>query len=527
MAVVFSVMSLNASVFELPTMVVDGVEYYYYQVKAKETIYSLSKQLGVSQEDMLKYNSSLKDGLKAGSTLYFPVKELGGVDMPISHDVKKGETVYGISKQYGMTEEDLLKLNPSARSGIKVGEQLVIRAGKKQVQEPVVEPVVTKVVEETKPQHQSKYNFFSLFPTSYWGNSFGGSLKIALLMPFMTNQESMSGVTRTYLDFYKGFLLAADELKYEGRDVNIYVYDTYGNIDSLENVLYRPEMEDMDVIMAPPGDSKVMATIASNISNLNTEIFNAFYAGDTTHYYYRNVIQTNIRSQKMYDKVAERIVKEYADYVPVIFGTPINVNRASFVSKIESKYKALGVTSKRITFTSSLQLPDLAKLDSKTKYLFIPTASSDKEIVKWIDALSQYRKTSKAKIALFGYPDWIVVNDATKEKLCQLNTVMYSRFYFDETGSREKAFVAKFNSTYKTSMKLSQPIQAALGYDCGYYLINALRNSGGSVLEGRFPYKGLQYVFDITEGTLESGGENQGLFMLYFYPSGVVERVPF
>ena len=530
MAVALSVLSSNASVFDLPIEVIDGVEYYYYQVKPKETIYSLSKTLGVSQEDMEKYNPSLKDGLKAGSTLYFPAKELGGVDMPIYHSVKKGETVYSISKQYGMTEDDLCNLNPSALYGIKVGEQLVIRADKEQLQSqiseiasmPIMENVTTNVSNASKSQSRNR-TFFS----GFLGSGFGRPLNIALLMPFMTNQETMSGVTRTYLDFYKGFLLAADELKHEGRDVNVYVYDTYGNIDSLKNVLSYPEMEYMDVIMPPPGDSKVMGTIASNISNPNTEIFNAFYAGDTTHFHNRNVIQTNIRSQKMYDKVVDRIVSEYADYVPVIFGTPINVNRASFVSKIESKFKEKGVTSKRITFTSSMQLSDLAKLDAKTKYLFIPTASSDKELIKWIDALIQYKKTNKTKFALFGYPDWIVVNDETKEKLCQLNTVMYSRFYFDENGSREKIFVQKFNNTYKTPMKLSQPIQAALGFDCGYYLINALRNSGGSVLEGGFPYTGLQYVFDITDGTLESGGENQVLFMLYFYPNGTIERVAF
>ena len=82
-AVVMSVMSIDASVYELPIKVVDGVEYYYYTVKAKETLYSLSRQFEMSQEDMLKYNPSLADGLKAGATLYFPVDELNQVTTPI------------------------------------------------------------------------------------------------------------------------------------------------------------------------------------------------------------------------------------------------------------------------------------------------------------------------------------------------------------------------------------------------------------------------------------------------------------
>ena len=86
-AVVLSISTItaSASVYKLPTTTIDGKEYYYHEVKAKETLYSLSHKLGMSQDEMKKYNPSLAEGLKVGAKLYFPVDELGGGDVQIIH----------------------------------------------------------------------------------------------------------------------------------------------------------------------------------------------------------------------------------------------------------------------------------------------------------------------------------------------------------------------------------------------------------------------------------------------------------
>ena len=48
-AVVLSISTItaSASVYKLPTTTIDGKEYYYHEVKAKETLYSLSHKLGM------------------------------------------------------------------------------------------------------------------------------------------------------------------------------------------------------------------------------------------------------------------------------------------------------------------------------------------------------------------------------------------------------------------------------------------------------------------------------------------------
>lgn len=116
---------------QLPTTEVDGEQYYYYDVQPKETIFSIAQRLGLSRQQIIDANPAVADGLQAYTRLYFPVEmgEIKATETPApgtTHQVAKGETLYGISRQYGLSVDKLIELNPSARDGVKQGELLVI-----------------------------------------------------------------------------------------------------------------------------------------------------------------------------------------------------------------------------------------------------------------------------------------------------------------------------------------------------------------------------------------------------------------
>lgn len=59
----------------IPTITVNGKHYYQYSVQPKETIYGLSKRFNISQEELLAMNPFLSEGLKIGHVLTIPVRE--------------------------------------------------------------------------------------------------------------------------------------------------------------------------------------------------------------------------------------------------------------------------------------------------------------------------------------------------------------------------------------------------------------------------------------------------------------------
>jgi LysM repeat protein len=137
--------------------VIDGKEYYIHTVEKGETIYGISKKYNVKPDAIIIANPQSKDGIKQGDKLKIPVAESSTkVNPPVSteemiiHTVEKSETIYGITKKYGITEEELLKHNPDAKNGLSIGMQLRIPKKGKTIKETIVieKPVVPAVTND-------------------------------------------------------------------------------------------------------------------------------------------------------------------------------------------------------------------------------------------------------------------------------------------------------------------------------------------------------------------------------------------
>ena len=124
---------------------VDGKTYYVHIVQPGETLYSISKAYGVSQSDIAISNPDIYAGLKVGQALKIPasVRETqSDVDF-IYHIVKRKETLFGISRMYNVSIDDIVRLNPDAKDGLKYSQTL--RIPKKPIAEIGQQPAVDSV----------------------------------------------------------------------------------------------------------------------------------------------------------------------------------------------------------------------------------------------------------------------------------------------------------------------------------------------------------------------------------------------
>jgi LysM repeat protein/ABC-type branched-subunit amino acid transport system substrate-binding protein len=110
-----------------------GSRLYYVHIVARgETLYSLSKAYNVSQKEIAKENPEIFLGLQVGQALKIPVVDQKPTladelkDEFIYHKVKKGQTLYSLSKKYDVSVDDIIAFNPDSRYGINIGEVLKI-----------------------------------------------------------------------------------------------------------------------------------------------------------------------------------------------------------------------------------------------------------------------------------------------------------------------------------------------------------------------------------------------------------------
>lgn len=104
-----------------------------HEVAPKETLYGIEKKYGVSDEALKQANPFLeKDGLQIGQILTIPsgIGKKNSIPEQIKavyHDVLPKETKYSVAKKYGITIEELEKKNPEIVSNLPIGYKLIIK----------------------------------------------------------------------------------------------------------------------------------------------------------------------------------------------------------------------------------------------------------------------------------------------------------------------------------------------------------------------------------------------------------------
>lgn len=123
---------------KLPVVDVHGKQYYVYEAKKNQTFFNIANDFKWDLEELMRINSKVLSPMAKGTKIYYPCvpEREKGTDTPLdseefieplTHLVKKGETVYSISLMYKIPIEKLYSMNPGSRAGIKAGELLKVK----------------------------------------------------------------------------------------------------------------------------------------------------------------------------------------------------------------------------------------------------------------------------------------------------------------------------------------------------------------------------------------------------------------
>ncbi len=562
---------------DLPVKNVNGKAYYYYTVKKGDTLYSLISRLGITRKQLVESNPSAADMLRTGETLYFDVEKFGDgspVDVEpeeqpdrtpegyVIHHVKKGETLYGISRQYDVDQEKIVELNPTVRNGLKTGTTLRIpvdavaeapvESKVEEADDPTAETEVSREPEvateiettaELTPVRPPIEKVGEIVVDETEAETEGESAdsvvedrvervpSIAVMLPFMLESETPDKHALLYTDFYKGLLLAADTLSNRGDSLKIYAFDTMGDINRLKALLKEDEVAGASVIIAPETDRQ-LAAIADAVAGSDTKVANVFNVRDSLYLRHPEFVQTNIPHRRMYAKAVDAISNLYPGHVPVILRNDKGRNdKMEFINYLTEYFTSRGIEPIEVAYEGSLASSQLEAVTSEagTNYLIIPSAGSLAEFNKFIHAVKTVRDaaTEENKIAVFGYPDWTAFRGDAETMLHAVGATVYSRFYYDATGFDTRSLNQAFERWYGEEMIDVVPNHGVLGFDVGNWLIRNIRSNGGRFVPDDDSYVGVQSSFDCIRQSDETGYYNDCIYILHFTPDRRVQRLSF
>lgn len=459
----------------------------FHTIQAGETLYQLTLKYNVTVQAICTANPGLSaSNFRIGQVISIPAqtaiqpakKNLSETaaqnssgkktDWRDMHKVERKETIFSISRQYGISEEELIAANPELKKGkLKRGSFLFIPypASKQPAKEPEKTPARIPSNEELFAQNKQSFKKIQ-------------NIKAAVLLPF-TEGKNRDEQMRM-VEYYEGFLMAVDSLKRQGVSVNLYTYDTKGKSDVTQSILAKEEMKNMDIIFGPAHAANVK-TLAEFAEKNQTRVVVPFSPEVEQVFKNPYIYQVNTPQSYLYSEVYEHFLRKFskANIVFLDAGTGQN-EKAEFIKGMKNELKTNQVAYKHISNSDTLKI--LAAIDSTRENIFIPTSGKDLSLTRLIPQLTQIRRSyPNVDLHLFGYPEWQTYTQDYLASFYELDTYFYSSFYTNNLFPAAVRFTQEYRRWYSKDMANIFPKYGMLGFDTGYFFLKGLAQEGSQL----------------------------------------------
>ena len=580
---------------------INGRAFIIYEVVQGETLYSISKSYKVATEDLIEENPSLKSGLKLGQEIKIPLDKVITEEPQVQkiipegfvpHEVKQSETLYGLSKRYGVTVRAIIDSNPEVVNGLKPGQIIVFPGSKQEVNEPEVKqnlpknlsqktdsfkihvvqkgetlyslvnryeltinqvellnpgvkkgislgqelrlPLISEEVSESQIISENYVNETFVFDSSI--TSLSDTLiiqdlyHVALLLPFYLDmndtisarqkgfdEETIYKKSGIALQFYQGALLALDSLRKLGVAVKLHVFDTENDTSKVNTFVRNNDSINYNLIIGPLYKSNFR--IVSEYSRKNSVPIvvpvpqsNKILLGNEF------VSKTAPSRYIQMETIANHVVTKYnKDENVFVINTGEDDKKllAAFLRKARAIEDTLGEmqdTLRMVSFGKLKEEKIIMHLDSTVQnVIVVPTVDP----VFVYDLLTLLNGLSKDyDCVVYGLDKWQSFDNLEPDFLHNLNIHLTSPYYVDYERPDVNALVKLFREKYFT-----EPSKYGfLGYDVALYYIGLLDKYGvnmQSYLDNETK-DGIAQKFDFFKSGMESGFENQSVFMLKY-----------
>lgn len=111
----------------------DGKQYIIHRVESGETMYGISRRYKADISAIVAANNLGSQSLNLGQVIAIPYTGTATASIRTSevlyHTTKAGETLYSISRQYGVTVDEIKSLNKMSGNSLEIGQRLIIKSG--------------------------------------------------------------------------------------------------------------------------------------------------------------------------------------------------------------------------------------------------------------------------------------------------------------------------------------------------------------------------------------------------------------
>jgi len=450
-------------------VVIGDFRYILHDVAKKETLYSISRLYGCTQEEILAANKNITGVIKKGMVLKIPdhsYKKPQSAKIDESkftqHLVVSGDNYYQLRLKYGVDEEEILKYNPELKNGLKAGKTILIPVKSKA--EIASDAVSDKETREDRQVAPPK------------AKSSEQELNVGLYLPIsaaVVDSMKPTAKTLSFLSFYQGALMAVDQLSKTGLKVKLYVYDTEKSEAKAEILVKKPEFLSLDLLIGPvyPEGQKIISELSAKN---RIPMVSPLSADDKFTKINPAYFQVNPVKKLRIEATADYILQEFPKE-KIIF---LESNAASETRQIrdylDNKRVAQG-TQGGLSVPYNLWTKGIEELERQLQAdrsnILVMADMNEVNVSIAMNRLALLSK--KYPLILIGIQEFTRMQSIETESLHSVNLRFLSTFFVNYNTPAVSTFVENFKNEFGTEPNLF----AFQGYDVTTFFLKSLQKS--------------------------------------------------
>lgn len=428
------------------------------------------------------------------------------------HQVKRKETIFGISRMYDLTIEELLEANPEMKAPgyeLKKGTMLKI-------------PYPGKT---SSSMPSSSSNASQASPAS--PNSSAGIADRPIRLGVMLPLHDINGDGRRMVEYYRGVLMACDSLKKLGISVDVHAWNAAEDAN-IPQLLTDPAAANCDLIIGPLY-SKQMDVMSDFVAKHDIQLLIPFSINAPQLVDNRHIFQVYQTPTEQNESAITHFLQKFKDYHPVFIDCNDSTSKkGTFTASLRRQLEQRGITYNLTNLKSEESNFVKAFSTTQPNVVILNTGRSPELGIAFSKINGMKVNHPDLDITMFGYTEWLMYTKTHLDNFYKYNTFIPSVFYYNPVSPATQRLQQKYRWNFHADMMNALPRFAITGFDHAYFFLRGLHKYGkffnGSAGTSSYPHVQTPLVF---ERYGNGGMRNKTMMFVHYRPDMVIETIRF
>ena len=436
------------------------------------------------------------------------------------HKVKRKETIFGISRMYDLTVDELLNANPEMKEPgyeLKKGAVLKIPFPSNAVK--TSQPVQT----EPAVQQNQTSNTSQIASAKGSDDLTKRPIRLGVMLPL----HDINGDGKRMVEYYRGILMACDSLKSLGISVDVYAWNASEDGD-IHQIMDKKEAQNCDIIFGPLY-SKQMEAMSFFVDRHDIQLVIPFSINAPQLTTNRHIFQVWQSPNDQNEAIITHFLSRFKNCHPVFIDCNDSTStKGVFTASLRRQLEQRNVNYSLTNLKSGED--NFAKAFSRTQpNVVILNSSRSPELGVAFSKINGLKAINpELDITMFGYTEWLMYTRTHLDNFYKYNAYIPSVFYYNPLSTATQRLQQKYRWNFHADMQNSLPRFAITGFDHAYFFIRGLHKYGKTFngAAGMFGYPPVQTPLEF-ERYGNGGLRNKAMLFVHYTPEHRVETIKF